>query len=185
MYRRPGIALRDAPPVMPTRRVWPIYLLILSLPILVPVGFVLLIMLHYDAMHYVPKFSAQTTIAEPAATVTATAYYDGTRYLNIRVNGRRYVRQLPRPRYIFDLGSTPWFETCLYRTARNEIAFNMWRYIEIIADEAYRPDDGIKALEGATYLGVFQPGARVDELIFKPADPPRPAAVSESNRTAC
>jgi hypothetical protein len=157
---------------------------LLSLPFLIPAAFILLFILHQQIMHYVPRASAVMTIPDLAATVTATAYHDGMRYLDVRVNGRKYVRQLPRPRNIFGLGSTPWFETCIYRTARNEVAFNMWRFVEIMANDAYRPSDGVKALEGATYLGVFQSGALRDDIIFKAAEPPRSAGPFD-DRLAC
>lgn len=165
--------------------------LLLSLPILIPAGFILLIVLHQMIMAYVPRASAEMTIAEVPATVTAVAYHNGGRYLDITVNGQRYLRQLPRPMNIFDLGSTSWFSTCVYRTAQNEVAFNMWRYVEVVTadrfrkDEPYRPGDGVKALDGATYLGVFAEAPH-GEIVFQPATPPRPAGpFSERERTAC
>jgi len=161
------------------------FALLLALPILIPLGFVMLIAVHRQIMHFVPRASATMAIPELSATVTATAYQDGSRYLDIRLNGRRYVRQLPRPRSIFDLDPTPWFETCVYRTARNEIAFNMWRHVEIIANEARRAEDGVRALEGAVYLGVFESGPQRGHIIFKPAEPARPAGPFRESRSAC
>jgi hypothetical protein len=172
-------------PVPSRGRVFWWFALVVSLPILIPAAFVLLLVLHHEIMHYVPRASATMTVPDLAASVKAIAYQDGSRYLDIRASERRYLRQLPRPRNIFDLGSTSWFETCIYRTARNEIAFNMWRYVEIIADAAYRPDDGVRSLDGATWLGAFVPAAHGD-IVFRPAEPARPAGpFGDRNRTAC
>src|SRR4051794_4982666 len=96
MYRHPGFATHHAA-APDARGVWPTVRVILALPLLIPIGFVLLVITLSNLMHYIPRVSADATFVAPAASVTATWYYDGGRYLKIHVNGRSYVRQLPRP----------------------------------------------------------------------------------------
>jgi hypothetical protein len=182
MYRHPGFASPHAADA-DARSVWPTVRVILALPLLIPAGFALLVISFSNLMHYIPRVSADAVLAAPAATVTATWYYDGSRYLKIDVNGRRHVRQLPRPANVFDLNPNPWFETCLYRTTGNQLAFNTWGYVEVIADEPYRPDGGVEALKGAVYLGVFDGGPEPGEIVFSPANGANSAV--PSSRPGC